>query len=151
LAAVAQAIRLTVEEAIGNASAFSRQTLQRRLEDLSTLESLFVETVSQTAASAAGFTRKRPLEVAEHARASGSAVGTAAKEGVPALGRAVAETVSDQVEITTSVLSCSAKYPQAPVANKSPWNVLSPYIAVIWPSDAVDPEETDDLVNTSRH
>jgi hypothetical protein len=108
LAAVAQAIRLTVEEAIGNASAFSRQTLQRRLEDLSALESLFVETISQTAASAAGFTRKTLTEVADHARASGSAVGAAVKEGVPALGRAVAETVSDQVEVTSSVLQKEA-------------------------------------------
>lgn len=108
LAAVAQAIRLTVEEAVGHASAFSRQTLQRRLEDLSTLESLFVETVSQTAASAAGFTRKTLLEVADHARASGSAVGAAVKEGVTALGRAVAETVSDQVDVTTSVLQKEA-------------------------------------------
>ena len=108
LAAAAQAIRLTLEEAVSNAGAFSRQTLRRRLEDLSTLESLFVETVSQTASTAAGFTRKTRVEVADHARASGSAVGTAVKEAVTALGRAVAETVSDQVEVTTSVLQKEA-------------------------------------------
>ncbi|MFO8237186.1 MAG: DUF6781 family protein [Prochlorococcaceae cyanobacterium] len=108
LAAVAQAIRLTLEEAIGNSGAFSRQTLRRRLEDLSNLESLFVETVSQTASSAAGFTRKTLVEVADHARTSGSAVGTAVKGAVTALGRAVAETVSDQVDVTTSVLQKEA-------------------------------------------
>jgi hypothetical protein len=108
LAAVAQAIRLTLQEAIGNAGAFSRQTLRRRLEDLSTLESLFVETVSQTASSAGGFTRTTLVEVADHARVSGSAVGRAVKEGVTAVGRAVAETVSDQVETTTSVLQTEA-------------------------------------------
>jgi hypothetical protein len=108
LAAAAQAIRLTLEEAIGNAGAFSRQTLRRRLEDLSTLESLFIETVSQTASSSAGFTRTTLVDVADHARASGSAVGSAVKEGVTTLGRALAETVSDQVEVTTSVLQREA-------------------------------------------
>lgn len=88
LAAAAQATRLTLEEAIGNAGAFSRQTLRRRLDDLSTLESLFIETVSQTATSAAGFTRTTLVDVADHARVSGSAVGSAVKEGVTTLGRA---------------------------------------------------------------
>ncbi|MCP9772719.1 hypothetical protein KBY66_08775 [Synechococcus sp. Tobar12-5m-g] len=108
LAAAAQATRLTLEEAIGNAGAFSRQTLRRRLDDLSTLESLFIETVSQTASSAAGFTRTTLVDVADHARVSGSAVGSAVKEGVTSLGRALAETVSDQVEVTTSVLQKEA-------------------------------------------
>lgn len=108
LAAAAQAIRLTLEEAIGNAGAFSRQTLRRTLEDLSTLESLFVETVSQTASRTAGFTRATLLEVADHARASGSAVGSSVKEGVTSLGRAVAETVSDQVEGTTALIQREA-------------------------------------------
>jgi hypothetical protein len=108
LAAAAQATRLTLEEAVGNAGAFSRQTLRRRLDDLSTLESLFIETVSQTASSAAGFTRTTLVDVADHARASGSAVGSAVKEGVTSLGRALAESVSDQVEVTTSVLQKEA-------------------------------------------
>jgi hypothetical protein len=108
LAAAAQATRLTLEEAIGKAGAFSRKTLRRRLDDLSTLESLFIETVSQTASSAAGFTRTTLVDVADHARVSGSAVGSAVKEGVTSLGRALAETVSDQVEVTTSVLQKEA-------------------------------------------
>ncbi len=108
LAAAAQATRLALEEAIGNAGAFSRQTLRRRLDDLSSLESLFIETVSQTASSAAGFTRTTLVDVADHARVSGSAVGSAVKEGVTSLGRALAETVSDQVEVTTSVLQKEA-------------------------------------------
>ncbi len=108
LAAAAQATRLTLDEAIGNAGAFSRQTLRQRLDDLSTLESLFIETVSQTASSAAGFTRTTLIDVADHARVSGSAVGSAVKEGVMSLGRALAETVSDQVEVTTSVLQKEA-------------------------------------------
>ncbi len=108
LAAAAQATRLTLEEAIGKAGAFSRQTLRRRLDDLSSLESLFIETVSQTATSAAGFTRTTLVDVADHARVSGSAVGSAVKEGVTSLGRALAETVSDQVEVTTSVLQKEA-------------------------------------------
>jgi hypothetical protein len=108
LAAAAQATRLTLEEAIGNAGAFSRQTLRRSLDDLSTLESLFIETVNQTASSAAGFTRTMLVDVADHARVSGTAVGSAVKEGVTSLGRALAETVSDQVEVTTSVLQKEA-------------------------------------------
>lgn len=108
LAAAAQATHLALEEAIGNAGAFSRQTLRRRLDDLSSLESLFIETVSQTASSAAGFTRTTLVDVADHARVSGSAVGSAVKEGVTSLGRALAETVSDQVEVTTSVLQKEA-------------------------------------------
>lgn len=108
LAAAAQATRLTLEEALGTAGAFSRQTLRRRLDDLSTMESLFIETVSQTASSAAGFTRTTLVDVADHARVSGSAVGSAVKEGVTSLGRAFAETVSDQVEVTTSVLQKEA-------------------------------------------
>ncbi|MCP9841621.1 hypothetical protein KBY93_13395 [Synechococcus sp. J7-Johnson] len=108
LAAAAQATRLTLEEAVGNAGAFSRQTLRRRLDDLSTLESLFIETVSQTASSAAGFTRTTLFDVVDHARVTGSAVGSAVKEGVTSLGQALAETVSDQVEVTTSVLQKEA-------------------------------------------
>jgi hypothetical protein len=108
LAAAAQAVSLTLEEAISHAGAFSRQTLRRRLEDLSTLESLLIETVSQTASSAAGFTRTTLVDVADHARASGSAVGSAVQEGVTSLGRALTETVSDQVEVTTSALQREA-------------------------------------------
>ncbi len=108
LAAAAQATRLTLDEAIGNAGAFSRQTLRQRLDDLSTLESLFIETVSQAASSAAGFTRTTLIDVADHARVSGSAVGSAMKEGVTSLGLALAETVSDQVEVTTSLLQKEA-------------------------------------------
>jgi hypothetical protein len=53
VAATAQAIPLTLGEPISHAGAFSRQTLRSRLEVLSSLESLFVQTVSQTASSAA--------------------------------------------------------------------------------------------------
>ena len=48
------------------------------------------------------------MEVADHAQASGLVVGSAVEEGVPWLGRAVAETVSDQVEGTTSPIQREA-------------------------------------------
>ena len=108
LAAAAQATRLTLEEAIANAGAFSRQTLLSRMEDLSTLESLFIETVSQTASSAAGFARSTLNDVADHSRASGSAVGLSVKEGLSTLGRALAETVGDQVDVTAAMLQKEA-------------------------------------------
>jgi hypothetical protein len=108
LAAASQATRLTLEEAIANAGAFSRQTLLSRMEDLSTLESLFIETVSQTASSAAGFARSTLNDVADHSRASGSAVGLSVKEGLSTLGRALAETVGDQVDVTAALLQKEA-------------------------------------------
>ncbi|HFD38887.1 MAG TPA: hypothetical protein ENJ31_03430 [Anaerolineae bacterium] len=83
LAKGAEASRLALEEASGRLEEFSRRDLKRALSDLEGLESLFVETLSEVAQGgkdvAAGILR----DLADHARGSGTAVGS---EALTALG-----------------------------------------------------------------
>lgn len=104
LAAAAQATQLTLQEAMNHVGAVSRQSLRARLDDLRVLESMFVDTLRQGAGNAAGIVGSTLEELAEHAQASGSAVGRRVRESVEELEHAVSEMVVDGLETTSEVL-----------------------------------------------
>ena len=98
LAAAAQATRLAVQEALGRSGEFSRETLKTRLDELDGLESNFLDTLAEAAKSASGHVRTTLSDLAEHGRASGTAVGGQVQEAVSQLGRALAELAREQVD-----------------------------------------------------
>lgn len=65
---------------------------------------MFVETLRQGAGSAAGVVRSTLEEVADHAQASGSAVGRQVQAGVAELENAVSAVVVDGLGSTSEVL-----------------------------------------------
>ena len=75
LVKVAEASKLAIQEAVGRAGEFSEKELKRSLNDLSTLEELFLETIKQTGQSASGSAAKIMGDFFDHARHSGTAVG----------------------------------------------------------------------------
>ncbi len=80
LAGFAEASKLALQEATGNAKRFSEKELSRAQKDLESLESLFVDTVQDTAAAAKGTISEILHDLSNHARNNGTAVGRQLKE-----------------------------------------------------------------------
>jgi hypothetical protein len=80
LAHAAQALSLSVEEAAGRAQQFSREDLARARDDIAELEKMFVDTLQETSRNARGTASAVFKELAEHARASGTAIGRQMEE-----------------------------------------------------------------------
>ncbi len=98
LAAAAQATQLALQEAAGRSGEFSRQELKRSFDELGTLEADFVNTLAEAARNASGHAQTTLRELAEHARTSGTAVGTGVAGAAAQLARAFAGLARDQVE-----------------------------------------------------
>lgn len=75
LAGAAEAAQLAIQEATGRSSEFSQQGLKRAVDELATLQTLFIETLQDAARNTQGVVQATLTELAEHARSSGSAVG----------------------------------------------------------------------------
>ncbi len=71
----AEASRLAVEEAAGHIKDFGKQDLKRALDDLQTLEGMFLDTVSEVSKGTDELIRATLNDMVEHARHSGTAVG----------------------------------------------------------------------------
>lgn len=104
LAAAAEATQLALQEAAGRSTDFSRQALKNTADDLVAMESLFIEILADRAKNAAGFARATLSGLAEHARASGTAVGVQVDSALTQLTRALAETAHEQVETGAQTL-----------------------------------------------
>lgn len=75
LAGAAEAAQLAIQEATGRSSEFSQQGLKRAVDELATVQTLFIETLQDAARDTGGVVQATLTELAEHARSSGSAVG----------------------------------------------------------------------------
>ena len=104
LAAAAEATQLAIGEAAGRTGEFSRRALKRAADDLAALEPLFIETLGSAAKSATGIARTTLRELADHARASGTAVGGRVESALSQLAHAIADTARQQVETGTQAL-----------------------------------------------
>ena len=71
----ADAFRLAIEEAAGRVSEFSSNDLKRSLNDLDSLENIFVETLLRTAKSGGEVIRTIVEDLVTHTRNSGTSVG----------------------------------------------------------------------------
>ncbi len=98
LAAAAEATQLAVREAAGRTSEFSRQSLKKAVDELGSLETLFIDTLSDAAKDSSGHARATLEGLAEHARASGTAVGGRVEAALTQLTQAVAEATRGQVQ-----------------------------------------------------
>lgn len=104
LAGAAEAAHLAIQEAAGRSSEFSRQGLKQAMDDLATLQTLFIETLQDAARNAQGVVQATLTELAEHARTSGSAVGHRSKIAVDQLAQALKSTARSQAQKGTEVL-----------------------------------------------
>lgn len=98
LAAVAEAIQLAIHEAASRADEFSQQGLQRAVDDLAAVESLFIEVLGKAAREASGVAREILQDMAEHARASGTALGGRVETALAQLARTLADTARTQAK-----------------------------------------------------
>jgi hypothetical protein len=91
LSKAAVASKLALQEAVGRGKDFSSHDLKRALDDMQGLEALFLETLRDGAKGAKDQTSVILHDLAEHARHSGTAVGTQLKEGLTDLVEQVPE------------------------------------------------------------
>jgi hypothetical protein len=81
----AQAAKLAAQEAIGRANDFTDHDVRAALDELSTLEEMFLETVKVVASQSGEVAAGLLTDVAGHLRSSGTGVGTQAAEAVDGL------------------------------------------------------------------
>ncbi|KAA3652459.1 MAG: hypothetical protein DWQ11_11525 [Proteobacteria bacterium] len=98
LSSAAEATGLAVQEAASRSGEFSRQSLKQSLDDLGSLETLFIETLGDAARQSSGHVRETLLSLAEHGRNSGTAVGHQVQQAVSQLARALLDITQEQVQ-----------------------------------------------------
>ena len=104
LAVAAEALVLALHEAAGRSGSFSRSFLRGRQHDLGLLEAMFLEALQQGGQDAAGFVNQTLLELANHGRRSGTAVGRRVREGWDDLSQALGDRLDDRLEQGVDVL-----------------------------------------------
>ncbi|MFZ3179336.1 MAG: DUF6781 family protein [Methylocystis silviterrae] len=87
LAQFAEASKLAMEEAAGQARKFSDEELVRTRDDLQSLETLFFDTLHGSASGAKGLADEALRDLAEHLKRNGTAVGGQIKDVMETLGR----------------------------------------------------------------
>jgi len=94
----ADAFRLAIEEAVGRVNEFNSSELKRSVNDLDSLEDIFVETLQRTATSGGEVVRTIAEELATHARHSGTSVGQHVAQSVESLQNQLQELGADTAE-----------------------------------------------------
>lgn len=98
LAQFAEATKLALQEATGKAQAFSHGDLSRAKADLQDLEALLIDTLQRSATSATDLAGKILGDLAEHARDSGSAVGSTMHDTLGVISHQLTEAGRSQVQ-----------------------------------------------------
>ncbi len=81
----AEAAKLAAEEALGRANEFSDHDLKTVLQELSTLEDLFVDTLRNAAQQTGEVASQVLTDLAEHLKVAGTQAGAEAREAVDSL------------------------------------------------------------------
>lgn len=97
LAKSAEASKLAIEEAAGHMQEFGSQDLKKALDDLHSLEDMFLDTVQNIARASDGAVREALGNLAKHARNTGTDVGAAAKSAVEKLSGQLETNVRESV------------------------------------------------------
>ncbi|MBL8499707.1 MAG: hypothetical protein JNL77_03825, partial [Nitrosomonas sp.] len=108
LARFAEASKLAIEEAAGQAKRFSDTELARTRSELESLESLFVETLHHTATAAQGLIADVLLDLSHHAKNTGTHVGSQLKETLATFAQQIASVGNAQVETGASLAQKTA-------------------------------------------
>ncbi len=104
LASAAEATHLALQEAASRGNEFSRQAIQKSLDDLDALESMFIETLTEGAKDATGFAQATLTDLAEHARVGGTAVGQKVEPALKQLAHVFTDTLHEQADIGVEAL-----------------------------------------------
>lgn len=110
LARFAEASKLAVEEAAGQAKKFSDTELTRTRSDLESLESLFLDTLRHTATAAQGLVADILLDLSHHAQSTGTNVGSQLKETLATFAQQVASVGHTQVETGATLAQKTADF-----------------------------------------
>lgn len=110
LAGFAQASKLAVEEAAGQAKKFSDSELTRTRSDLESLESLFLDSLQKTSSAAQGMVADILHDLTRHAKTNGTEVGAQLKETLAVLAQQIASAGHVQVATGISLAHATAEF-----------------------------------------
>ncbi|MCP5245055.1 MAG: hypothetical protein H6937_03455 [Burkholderiales bacterium] len=110
LARVAEASKLAVQEASGRAQKFSDKELVRTRSDLESLESLFLDTLQNTASAAKGVISEILQDVTNHAKNNGTIVGAQLKETLGIFAQQAASVSHAQLEAGAHLTQATAGF-----------------------------------------
>ena len=97
LCAAAEASKLAIEEASSHVKTFSKQDLQHAINDLSELETMYLETLKDVAKEANETVSETLNDLVNHGRLSGTAIGQKATEIAKLLNYQLRERLSETV------------------------------------------------------
>lgn len=100
LSHAAEASKLAIEEAVGNFREFSDQDLHRAVDDLRTLETMFLDTLGNVAKGGTETVRNVVNEFIEHGKNTGTAVGNSLAELIIGLQQLVTADKKEQIHRT---------------------------------------------------
>ena len=110
----AEASSLAVEEAASRLKDFGKQDLKRALDDLLTLEDMFLDTIKKVAKESNEVVGGTLNDLVQHARNSGTAAGKSSSEIVETLNRELGQTLRETVTTgTDAALKVGAHLSQA--------------------------------------
>ena len=92
---------LAIEEAAGRIKEFGSEDLKQELDGLRALEGMFLETVKNIARASDGTARELLNDIEQHARNTGTAVGTTAKTAVEKLSGELEKNVRENITAGT--------------------------------------------------
>ena len=104
LASAAEAAQLAVREAVGRSSEFSKQSIKKAMDELGSVESMFIDTLGDAARESTGHVRDTLHGLAEHARNSGTAVGARVTSALSQLTHAIANATQQQMHAGADTL-----------------------------------------------
>ncbi|MCB1986228.1 MAG: hypothetical protein H6936_10190 [Burkholderiales bacterium] len=110
LARLAEASKLAIQEAAGRAQKFSDKELVRTRSDLESLESLFLDTLQNTASAAKGVISEILHDVTNHAKNNGTIVGTQLKETLGIFAQQAASVSHAQIEAGAHLAQATAGF-----------------------------------------
>ena len=93
-----------MHEAASRSSEFSRQSIRKTVDELGSVESMFIDTLGDAARQSTGHVRDTLHSLAEHARNSGTAVGGRVQEAFSQLTQAVADATHEQMHAGAETL-----------------------------------------------
>lgn len=110
LAGFAEASKLAVEEAAGQAKKFSEQELTRTRSDLEGLESLFLDTLHHTATTAQGLVADILHDLSRHAKNNGTVVGSQLQETLAIFKQQITSVGHAQMETGATLAHTTADF-----------------------------------------
>lgn len=104
LSAAAEATQLAIKEATTRSTEFSRQGIRNTIDELSTIESLLIETLSNAAKNTSGTTKSILHDLIEHAQKNGTSVGTQVEAALSQFAHALGDTTKENVSVSAQTL-----------------------------------------------